>query len=61
MWRNTLVSWRKRIRRFEENVFGDFGEIIRRFWRKRFGDNIGVLEKHGRCGYGDFVLEFVMK
>ena len=54
---------------FGENLFGDFlaimrrrfGEIVRRFWRKRFGNNVGVLEKRGRRGYGDFVLEFVMK
>ena len=39
---------------FGESVFGDF-------WRKWFYDNIGVLEKCGRRGYGDFVLEFVMK
>ena len=54
---------------FGENLFGDFlatmrrrfGEIVRRFWRKRFDDNVGDLEKCGRCGYGDFVLEFVME
>ena len=26
--RNTLVSWRKDIRHFGENVFGDFGENV---------------------------------
>ena len=37
-----------------EKSFGDFGENV-------FGDNVGDLEKCGRCGYGDFVLEFVME
>ena len=55
---------------FGESVFGDSGEnVFDDFWRKRvrrflekqFGDNVGVLEKRGRRGYGDFVLEFVMK
>ena len=76
VWQNTLASWRKRIRLFGENVFGDlektclailaimrwhFGEIVQRFWRKRFGDNVGDLEKRGQRSYGDFVLEFAME
>ena len=40
------ATWRKRVRRFGENVFGD---------------NVGDLEERGRRSYGDFVLEFIMK
>ena len=46
VWRNTLAIWRKHVRRFGENVFGE---------------NVGDLEKRGRRSYGDFVLEFVME
>ena len=40
------VIWRKRVRRFGENLFSE---------------NVGDLEKRGRRSYGDFVLEFVME
>ena len=42
-----LAIWRKRVRRFGENVFDDLEKLVQR--------------KHGRCSYGDFVLEFVME
>ena len=56
-----LAIWKKRVRRFGENVFGDLEKMCSAIWRNSFGENIGDLEKHGRCSYGDFVLEFVME
>ena len=56
-----LVTWRKRVQRFEENVFGDLERTCLATWRKLFGENVGDLEKHGRRSYGDFVLEFIME
>ena len=61
MWRNTLAIWRKHVRRFGENIFGDLEKTCSAIWRKSFGENIGDLEKHGRRSYGDFILEFVME
>ena len=61
---------------FGEDMFGNlektysaiFGENVPAIWRNRsaiwrkpFGDNVGDLEKHGRCSYGNFVLEFAME
>ena len=45
--------WRKCVRRFGENVFGDFlaimrrrfGEIVRRFWRKRSAITLEIWRK----------------
>ena len=44
-WRNTLVIWRKHVRRFGENVFGDLEKTYSAIWRKhvrrkcwRFGE-----------------------
>ena len=63
-WRfgeNCSAILEKTVRRFGENLFGDF-------WRKRvgnleksFGDIVGDLEKHGRRSYGYFVLEFIIE
>ena len=55
------VIWRKRVRRFGENVFGDLEKMCLAIWRNSFGENVGDLEKRGRRSYGDFVLEFVME
>ena len=55
--RNTLASWRKRIRRFGENVFGDLEKmcsaILAKTYSEIFGDNasafwrncLAILEK----------------
>ena len=56
-----LVTWRKRVQRFEENVFGDLERTCSAIQRNSFGENVGDLEERGRRSYGDFILEFVME
>ena len=46
---------------FGEDVFSDLGKSFGNFGENVFSDNIGDLEKRGRCGYGDFELEFAME
>ena len=47
VWRNTLASWRKSIRRFGENVFGDLEKtcsaILAKTYLAIFGDNASAF------------------
>ena len=47
VWRNTLASWRKRIRHFGENMFGDLEKtcsaILAKTYLVIFGDNASAF------------------
>ena len=68
--RNTLVSWRKSIRCFGENLFGDFGENVfgdygekhvRRLWRKTCSAIVAktrsaIIAKNVFGDFGEYVF-----
>ena len=47
VWRNTLASWKKHIRRFGENMFGDLEKtcsaILAKTYSVIFGDNASAF------------------